>query len=294
MKKQSPKPNSGQPAVHEATGPRTTQGKKRSRFNALKHGLYSKFIPLEGDLVAEYRSLLNGLWDYWQPQGKQESVEVENLAALYWRMRRFFQAENAEISEKIDCTPLDYLQKQGVEAFEVSRNPIAFGGLLRHAFNPLLVREAQEGLRLLKMGIATVGFTEDSPLLKKLYGDDRAGEILSGFPLMFETYAIQARLAKTDDDRTRDAERRKIMIEGIDAQIDHLAEVEELLKIHDRQRIEWKSSAAVVPSQEGSDRLMRNETHLGREIDRVVNRLVRLQRIRKWQPLPPQEDVKIS
>ena len=76
MKKQSPKPNSGQPALHKATGPRTTQGKKRSRFNALKHGLYSKFVPLEGDSIAEYRSLLNGLWDYWQPQGKQESVDV--------------------------------------------------------------------------------------------------------------------------------------------------------------------------------------------------------------------------
>ena len=144
------------------------------------------------------------------------------------------------------------------------------------------------------MGIATVGFTEDSPLLKKLYGDDRAGGILTGFPLMFETYAIQARLAKTDDDRSRDAERRKIMIEGIDAQIDQLAEVEELLKILDRQRMEFKSSAAVVPSQEASDRLMRNETHLSREIDRVVNRIVRLQRMRKGQPLPPQEDVKIS
>jgi len=56
----------------------------------------------------------------------------------------------------------------------------------------------------------------------------------------------------------------------------------------------YKKSAAVIPGQEVSDRLMRNETHLSREIDRVVNRLVRLQGIRKGQPLPPQLDVKIS
>jgi hypothetical protein len=43
----------------------------------------------------------------------------------------------------------------------------------------------------------------------------------------------------------------------------------------------YKKSAAVIPVQEVSDRLIRNETHLSREIARVANRLVRLQRIRK-------------
>jgi hypothetical protein len=34
--------------------------------------------------------------------------------------------------------------------------------------------------------------------------------------------------------------------------------------------------------------------HLSREIDRTLNRLERLQRIRRGQPLPPQVDVKVS
>ena len=33
---------------------------------------------------------------------------------------------------------------------------------------------------------------------------------------------------------------------------------------------------------------MRYETHLNREIDRILNRLERLQRMRRGQPLPPQ------
>ena len=41
-------------------------------------------------------------------------------------------------------------------------------------------------------------------------------------------------------------------------------------------------------------RLIRYEANLSPEIDRTVNRLERLQRIRKGQPLPPQLDVKIS
>ena len=55
-----------------------------------------------------------------------------------------------------------------------------------------------------------------------------------------------------------------------------------------------ETSAAVIPGQEVSDRLLRYETHLSREIDRILNRLERLQRMRKGQPLPPQVDVKIS
>jgi hypothetical protein len=36
------------------------------------------------------------------------------------------------------------------------------------------------------------------------------------------------------------------------------------------------------------------EAHFSREIDRILNRLERLQRIRKGQPLPTRLDVKIS
>ena len=42
------------------------------------------------------------------------------------------------------------------------------------------------------------------------------------------------------------------------------------------------------------DHLLRYETHISREIDRIPNRLERLQRMRKGQPLPPQVDVNIS
>ena len=81
----------GQPPTRQATGPRTVQGKKRSRLNALKHGLLSKCIVLEGDSRAEYFSLLRGLQVYFQPQGKLEIVLTENLAALLWRSVVFFR-----------------------------------------------------------------------------------------------------------------------------------------------------------------------------------------------------------
>ena len=49
-----------------------------------------------------------------------------------------------------------------------------------------------------------------------------------------------------------------------------------------------------IPDSEGIDRLLRYETHLSRESDRILSRLERLQRTRKGKPLPPQLDVNIS
>jgi hypothetical protein len=43
-----------------STGPRTAMGKERSKRNALKHGIFSKVIVLEGESLAEYGSLLEG------------------------------------------------------------------------------------------------------------------------------------------------------------------------------------------------------------------------------------------
>ncbi len=84
------------------------------------------------------------------------------------------------------------------------------------------------------------------------------------------------------------------MVEVIDHEIERLTKLENSLEDVVRGRMIYKWSAAVIPGQEVSDCLMRTETHLSREIDRVVNLPVRLQRTRKGQPLPPQLDVKIS
>jgi hypothetical protein len=90
-----------QPSIHKSTGPRTPQGKERSKFNARKHGLFSKAVLLKDESRAEYDALLNGLMEDFCPQGKLETVLVENLAVLIWRKRRLIQVESAQISNRI-------------------------------------------------------------------------------------------------------------------------------------------------------------------------------------------------
>jgi hypothetical protein len=55
----------------------------------------------------------------------------------------------------------------------------------------------------------------------------------------------------------------------IDAEIERLIKLEKVLVTDNRQRIEYKSSAAIILGQEASDRLLRFETQLSREIARM-------------------------
>ncbi len=57
--------------TRRATGPRTPQGKERSKFNARKHGLFSKAVLLQDEPRAEYDALLNGLMENLQPHGRR-------------------------------------------------------------------------------------------------------------------------------------------------------------------------------------------------------------------------------
>jgi hypothetical protein len=162
----------GRPSSRKSTGPRTAQGKERSKFNAFKDGLYSKVILLKDDSPAEYVSLLNGLRDDLKPEGTLEATLVENLAVSLWRKRRLFQAENAELSEKMGFTELESVAKQHVEVWDLSRATTASGGLLKYSLNPLVVRATKEILMMLHHAVTTGGLEGNCRFLKKLYGVD--------------------------------------------------------------------------------------------------------------------------
>ena len=86
----------------------------------------------------------------------------------------------------------------------------------------------------------------------------------------------------------------KVKDEALDAELKRVVELYNDLLLTEYDRVKVNLRAARIPSEEVSDRILRNETHLSREIDRTLNRLERLQRIRQGQPLPPQLGVKIS
>ena len=139
----------------------------------------------------------------------------------------------------------------------------------------------------------------DPALLRKLYGvdlDDQERRSPYGLRLLYEAFAATCvELSKErSDDKSEESKFKQIMLASIDREIERLTELEKFLEIIERQKIKYTSSAAIIPGQEASERLLRYETHLSREIDRTLNQLERLQRMRKGQPVPPTLNVNVS
>jgi hypothetical protein len=80
-----------------------------TRFNALRHGVLSKYTILPWEDEAEYQGLLAALVVEHAPEGPTEEHLVEELAGIIWRKRRVRMAEAAIYREKIRQQASDYI-----------------------------------------------------------------------------------------------------------------------------------------------------------------------------------------
>ena len=72
-----------------------TGGTDVTRFNALRHGVLSRYTVLPWEDSEEYSALVGSLVAEHQPQGPTEEHLVEELAGVLWRKRRLRLAEAA-------------------------------------------------------------------------------------------------------------------------------------------------------------------------------------------------------
>lgn len=80
-----------------STGPRTPEGKMRSRLNALRHGILAKAAfnaTIEGEeRRAEFDELVAGLAQEYQPRTMTEHMTVQQLAGCYWKLAKVWTYE---------------------------------------------------------------------------------------------------------------------------------------------------------------------------------------------------------
>ena len=70
-------------------------GMELTRFNALRHGVLSRYTVLPWESADEYQILVAALVAEHRPQGPTEEHLVEELAGVLWRKRRLRLAEAA-------------------------------------------------------------------------------------------------------------------------------------------------------------------------------------------------------
>jgi hypothetical protein len=90
------------------TLPAETANTDITRFNALRHGVLSRYTVLPWENADEYRALLEALVAEHGPHGPTEEHLVEEIAGIMWRKRRLRLAEAAAHRRGLDGTLASY------------------------------------------------------------------------------------------------------------------------------------------------------------------------------------------
>ena len=77
------------------------------RFNAMRHGILSRYTVLAHESANDYQALLTALADDHQPAGATQVHLVEELAGIIWRKRRVLLAEGANINQGLKGSARD-------------------------------------------------------------------------------------------------------------------------------------------------------------------------------------------
>lgn len=104
-------------------GVKTEEGKAVSKYNAMKHGLLSKEVLLEGEdekMLIEIGKTLRSELD---PQTELESVLIDRITANVWRLKRVMQIER----EMID-------NDKNTMGFSLSDRKKTLGGVMSYDF----------------------------------------------------------------------------------------------------------------------------------------------------------------
>src|SRR4029078_10182788 len=90
------------------TLPAESGGADIIRFNALRHGVLSRFTVLPWESADEYRAVVEALVAEHGPQGPTEEHLVEEIAGILWRKRRLRLAEAAAHRRGLEGTLASY------------------------------------------------------------------------------------------------------------------------------------------------------------------------------------------
>ena len=105
----------------QSTGPRTDDGKRRSRLNALDHGCRANIMVLPTEVFGEYENELQAWRLSFKPRNPAEDVLVEQLVSNRWRGKRIDRAQTARLTQRIHHAGLEEADSEREQVLELGQ-----------------------------------------------------------------------------------------------------------------------------------------------------------------------------
>jgi len=81
--------------AQRSTGPTTPEGKRIASLNAVTYGLRTRNLLINGENIADYWQLWDGLENEWQPQTPTERLYLEQMSVSQWLLARMAASEQS-------------------------------------------------------------------------------------------------------------------------------------------------------------------------------------------------------
>jgi hypothetical protein len=271
--------------ARRSTGPRTARGKRHSRRNARKHGLYSDVEFFFWDAAMElgedprqFQRLFAGLIEARRPADTLEQVLVEEIAVLIWKKARLERSEAAVQVCNVRKHDLErrkqYIQV-GRDVTTLSQSEALEKGLRVAPDAPGKFERLVTMLGMLEEAAERNEFTQETlRLLQALYGEQPT---LRGAGL-FNTFR---RLEKLPPEEQEFEDAKKLFqISVADETVDVLKEYELFLHEH-VENTRAARIAAIAPSHAQWAAIIRQQNALHRQLERKIRLLDEIQERRR-------------
>ena len=270
-----------------STGPRTPEGKARSRWNALKRrpavltDAAREAMRALGEDPAEFERLYRELLGVYAPSDPLWGKQVEDLARLYWRRARLDRAREGLIRQEIEILERDLQHRRkeiGQVAFAPSEHRLIEISVPRAQGHTAKLRQALSYLEVIRQRVAQRDFTGRLAWVFREYcGEEETWRIN-----LIES--LLSRFARDNQYATRPAEGDYPKL--VNLLEEETARVREALEAAEREGLQVSPSerdACLAPTGNQWALVIRQENALDRAIDRKVRILMELERRRTAQ-----------
>ena len=239
-----------------------------TRFNALRHGVLSRYTVLPWENADEYHAIVAALVAEHAPQGPTEEHLVEEIAGIMWRKRRLRLAEAAAHRRGLEETLESYRETVKVALVHLGATAAdTQEDMADMAADEAMTRRALELLGSKRNDAYEAGLAALRKDIQSLWADRLARD--------------PDKLGEDEQPATADVEGLRRFLEG------------EVLPWFDNRRKELANRPLIREQAFGEaldpdklERLGRYEIHLDRKLERMLAMLLRIKDLRR-EPVEP-------
>ncbi len=271
----------GSLSTSRATGPKTEVGKRRSKYNAIRHGFFANcLLPEESE--AEYRRLEAALRARYSSDNPVARFLVSKLAMVMWQQRRLARIERDTIFRTSCPSEEERTRRHLSDGDKWLRSEEAKqDGLFQRQDNLVVVTVCLNVLTVLKRVIAERGClepNEDRPMLGFIYG--KGGALTHPPVAEYEMAARSGKRCGANEEAEKDGDSTpplKDFLEALDMDIELLRTQKNRL----RMDLEIGNECHPLPEEKNLELILRYRSMLDRSFERILSQLETLRGLDK-------------